>query len=232
MTPRLLFVSNDPARADYLTAILGGGEFQITRTILGSSVVAAVAVAKPDVILMEASSLDGDTPAVCRYLRQTYDTPIVICSASGRESDIVEALEAGADDYLATPVRPVELLARLRAAMRRTNHAETNQHRKDRLLAGDLEIRLDEHRAYHKGAPVDLSPIEFRLLSCLVAEAGGVVTHAKLIAKVWGPEYVDCRHYLRLYVRYLRGKIEDDPRDPKLILSEWGVGYRFQPALT
>jgi len=231
MVPRLLFVSNDPARAGYLPAILGGGEFQITRTSLGSSVVAAVAVAKPDVILMELGALDGDTPSVCRYLRQTYDTPIVICSASGRESDIVEALEAGADDYLAMPVRPVELLARLRAAMRRANHVEPSQPKRDRLIAGDLEIRLDEHRAYHKATPVDLSPIEFRLLTCLVGEAGRVVTHAKLIAKVWGPEYVNCRHYLRLYVRYLRAKLEDDPRDPKLILSEWGVGYRFQPAL-
>ena len=232
MAPRLLFVSNGPASAGYLTAILGGGEFQITHTSLGSSVVAAVAVAKPDVILMELSALDGNAPSVCRYLRQTYDTPIVICSASGRESDIVEALEAGADDYLATPVRPVELLARLRAAMRRANAVETSQPKRDRLLAGDLEIRLDEHRAYHKGVPVDLSPIEFRLLTCLAGEAGRVVTHAKLIAKVWGPEYVDCRHYLRLYIRYLRAKLEDDPRDPKLVLSEWGVGYRFQPALT
>ena len=232
MVPRLLFVSNDPARAGYLTAMLGGGEFQITHTSLASSVVAAVAVAKPDVILMELGALNGNTPSVCRYLRETYDTPIVVCSASGRESDIVEALEAGADDYLAMPVRPVELLARLRAAMRRANVVETGQPRKDRLLAGDLEIRLDEHRAYHKGVPIDLSPIEFRLLTCLAGEAGRVVTHAKLIAKVWGPEYVDCRHYLRLYVRYLRAKIEDDPRDPRLILSEWGVGYRFQPALT
>ena len=232
MAPRLLFVSNGLASAGYLTAILGGGEFQITHTSLGSSVVAAVAVAKPDVILMELSALDGNAPSVCRYLRQTYDTPIVICSASGRESDIVEALEAGADDYLATPVRPVELLARLRAAMRRANAVETSQPKRDRLLAGDLEIRLDEHRAYHKGVPVDLSPIEFRLLTCLAGEAGRVVTHAKLIAKVWGPEYVDCRHYLRLYIRYLRAKLEDDPLDPKLILSEWGVGYRFQAALT
>ena len=232
MVPRLLFVSNDPARAGYLTAMLGGGEFQITHTSLASSVVAAVAVAKPDVILMELGALNGNTPSVCRYLRETYDTPIVVCSASGRESDIVEALEAGADDYLAMPVRPVELLARLRAAMRRANVVETGQPRKDRLLAGDLEIRLDEHRAYHKGVPIDLSPIEFRLLTCLAGEAGRVVTHAKLIAKVWGPEYVNCRHYLRLYIRYLRAKLEDDPRDPKLVLSEWGVGYRFQPALT
>jgi two-component system KDP operon response regulator KdpE len=232
MAPRLLFVSNDPARAGYLTAILGGGEFQITHTSLASSVVAAIAVAKPDVILMELGALNGNTPSVCRYLRETYDTPIVVCSASGRESDIVEALEAGADDYLAMPVRPVELLARLRAAMRRGATVETGQPRRDRLLAGDLEIRLDEHRVYHKGAPIDLSPIEFRLLTCLAGEAGRVVTHAKLIAKVWGPEYVNCRHYLRLYIRYLRAKLEDDPRDPKLVLSEWGVGYRFQAALT
>ena len=95
-------------------------------------------------------------------------------------------------------------------------------------MAGDLEIRLDEHKVYRRGVPIELSPIEFRLLACLAREAGRVVSHAKLMAQVWGPEYVDCRHYLRLYIRYLRSKLEDDPRDPRLILTEWGVGYRFQ----
>jgi two-component system KDP operon response regulator KdpE len=139
--------------------------------------------------------------------------------------------EAGADDYLVTPIRPVELNARLRAVLRRTADIPVKRVQAETLVAGDLEVRLKEHKVYREGELIDLSPIEFRLLSVLVQETGRAVSHSKLIAHVWGPEYVDCRHYLRLYVKYLRTKLEHDPKNPRLILSEWGVGYRFEPAL-
>jgi two-component system KDP operon response regulator KdpE len=142
----------------------------------------------------------------------------------------VRVFEAGADDYLVTPIRPVELSARLRAVLRRTADSPVRQQHSDTLVAGDLEIRLNEHKVYRHGNIIDLSPMEFRLLTVLVKETGRAVSHAKLIANVWGPEYVDCRHYLRLYVKYLRSKIETDPKNPRLVLSEWGVGYRFEPA--
>jgi two-component system KDP operon response regulator KdpE len=115
--------------------------------------------------------------------------------------------------------------------LRRTADVPVKRVQPETLVAGDLEVRLKEHKVYRNGELVDLSPIEFRLLSVLVQETGRAVSHSKLIARVWGPEYVDCRHYLRLYVKYLRSKLEDNPKSPRLILSEWGVGYRFEPAL-
>jgi two-component system KDP operon response regulator KdpE len=138
--------------------------------------------------------------------------------------------DAGADDYLVTPIRPVELHARLRAVLRRTADTPVTRVQADALIAGDVEVRLKEHKVYRNGEHIDLSPIEFRLLCVLVQETGRAVSHTRLIANVWGPEYVDCRHYLRLYVKYLRSKIEDDPKNPQMILSEWGVGYRFEPS--
>jgi two-component system KDP operon response regulator KdpE len=155
--------------------------------------------------------------------------PIVICSTSSREQDIVRALDAGADDYLVLPIRAVEMMARLRSVLRQTGESAPAPANGKRLVAGDLELQLDEHKAFRKGMEIDLSPIEFKLLALLVKETGRPVSHSRLIAQVWGPEYVDCRHYLRLYIRYLRAKIEDVPETPELIQNEWGVGYRFEP---
>jgi len=167
--------------------------------------------------------------AMCRRLRDSYPVPIVACSISSREQDVVRALDAGADDYLVVPIRPVELMARLRAVLRRLGDNGQTSPNGQRLVAGDIEILLDEQKAFRRGAEIELSPIEFKLLALLVRETGRPVSHSKLIAHVWGPEYVDCRHYLRLYVRYLRAKLEDSPQSPELIQNEWGVGYRFEP---
>lgn len=185
---------------------------------------------EPDLILIESADPPAAVWSLCQTIRRLYETPIVVCSSSVSEHDVVRALEAGADDYVVMPVRPVELVARLKAVLRRAGDAASRRAGEDRIVAGDIELRLDEHRAYRGGLPLDLSPIEYKLLASLVREAGRAVSHSKLIAHVWGPEYVDCRHYLRLYIRYLRSKIERDPRNPELILNEWGVGYRFEPA--
>ena len=130
----------------------------------------------------------------------------------------MRALDAGADDYLVMPIRPVELMARLRAVLRRLGDNGQASPNGQRLVAGDLEILIDEQKAFRRGAEIDLSPIEFKLLALLVRETGRPVSHSKLIA-----------HYLRLYVRYLRAKLEDSPQSPELIQNEWGVGYRFEP---
>jgi two-component system KDP operon response regulator KdpE len=227
---RLLYIDDDGSGADHLGA-LSAGEFTVQRLRHVPDINRVLEELSPDLVLISCTKPDFQALAMCSGLRQVSGIPVVVCSQSSRESDIVRVFEAGADDYLVTPIRPVELNARLRAVLRRTADVPVKRIQPETLIAGDLEVRLKEHKVYRAGELVDLSPIEFRLLSVLVQETGRAVSHSKLIAHVWGPEYVDCRHYLRLYVKYLRSKLEHDPKNPRLILSEWGVGYRFEPTL-
>jgi two-component system KDP operon response regulator KdpE len=166
--------------------------------------------------------------AVCHKLRDYTAAPIIILSSSYSEATVVAALQNGADEYLAKPISDSELVARLRAILRR-NSPDLGRLAADSLIFDDLKISLAHHTVHKGGRKIDLSPTEFRLLACLAREPSRVLSHQALMARVWGAEYVESRHYLRLYIRYLREKLEDDPRNPRLILSEWGLGYRFQP---
>jgi len=181
------------------------------------------------IILLAILENSASGLSMCQQLRLACDLPIVICSRNGSEQDIVRAFECGADDYLVIPVQPKELGARLRAVLRRSAGWPATQPSRPVLVAGEFEIRLNERRVFRRGQSIDLSPIEFRLLESLMRRPGQLVTHSQLLAEVWGPQYVDSRNYLRLYIQYLRAKIEDDPHDPKALLNEWGVGYRFEP---
>jgi DNA-binding response OmpR family regulator len=226
---QVLLVGSERGRVADLAGALDGDQFQLGYASTEPEAFNALAASDPSLILIELLSPDSQMLSVCRHLRARCIVPIVVCSTSSREQDIVRALDAGADDYLVMPVRPVELMARLRAVLRRMGEAPPAPANGKRIVAGDLELVLDEHKAFRKGVEIDLSPIEFKLLALLVRETGRPVSHSRLIAHVWGPEYVDCRHYLRLYVRYLRAKVEDAPQSPELIQNEWGVGYRFEP---
>jgi len=180
----------------------------------------------PDAMIVDVSSPYGEGLEACQKLRDYCSAPIVVLSSGYSEANVVAALGSGADEYLAKPIRNGELVARLHAMLRRSR---LNGDRPgDPLLVGDLEISLAHHVVMKNGRKVDLSPLEFRLLVCLAREPGTLLSHRTLMARVWGAEYVESRHYLRLYIRYLREKLEDDPSDPKLILSEWGMGYRLQ----
>ncbi len=185
--------------------------------------------APPDAIIIDPGRRAFGGMGVTRKLRDSTAAPIIILSSSYSEAAVVTALQDGADEYLLKPISSSELVARLRAILRRNNLDQEHQPT-DPLVFGDLEISLAHHKVQKGGRKIDLSPIEFRLLACLVREPGTVLSHQVLMARVWGAEYVESRHYLRLYTRYLREKLEDDPRHPQLILSEWGLGYRFQPA--
>jgi two-component system KDP operon response regulator KdpE len=220
-----LVVGRDKESAAYLARALGHADFscEYADTV---EALTEVALANPDVVVLDLPLLDADSFALCRRLRQVSQVPLVVCSMSNRESDVVRAFDAGADDYLIIPMRPAEMTARLQAILRRTGDPD-REGDPSIIRAADLEVRMDEHRAYRNGKQIDLSPIEFRLLVSLLRERGRAVSHTKLLSIVWGPEYVDCRHYLRLYIKYLRSKIEQDPQSPQLILNEWGVGYRF-----
>jgi len=226
---KILLIGNDKGTASRLAGVLEGGLFHIDCAFSEAEAFKALARSEPDLVLIAMVRPDSTVPQLCERVRRLIGAPIVVCSNSGREHDVVRALEAGADDYLALPIRPVEVVARLRALLRRASEKEAASTNGRHLIAGDLELRLEEHEVTRGGVALDLSPIEFKLLALLVRETGRAVSHSRLIAHVWGPEYVDCRHYLRLYVRYLRSKLEDNPRNPERILNEWGVGYRFEP---
>lgn len=226
---KILLIGNENGSAADLIEFLNGGQFHVECATSEAEAVHSLAFSEPDIILLDSVSPDSNATSLCQRLRKLYGIPIVVCSTSGREHDIVRALEAGADEYLVLPVRSVELVARLRAVIRRGGEKAPLTANGRILEAGDIELRLAERQAFRNGVPLDLSPIEFKLLAILVRESGRAVSHSKLMAYVWGPEFVDSRHYLRLYIRYLRTKIEDDPQSPELILNEWGIGYRFEP---
>jgi two-component system KDP operon response regulator KdpE len=179
-------------------------------------------------ILVEMRPGDATIAEVCGKLSLVNDAAVVVFGENLEERDIVPVLEAGADDLLSLPMRPSEVTARLRAVLRRVQ-SQAMARSNGTIVSGDLEVSLQDHRAFRKGRELSLSPVEHRLLTLLMQEAGRPLSHSKLISHVWGPEYVECRHYLRLYIRYLREKIEDQPHSPKIILNEWGTGYRLQP---
>lgn len=224
---KVLLVARERAGAEYLAAALGREEFdcEIARREQAPQRVLDTA---PKLLVIDLPVVDSSSLAFCESLRGMTAIPVVVCSVSSREGDIVRALDAGADDYLVLPMPPRELRARLHAILRRSGDGEPVRPNPREIVVGDLRISLDDRRVYRRGHSIELSPTEFRLLLALVQQAGRPVSHSLLLFSVWGPEYVDSRNYLRLYVGYLRSKLEDDPATPRIIVNEWGIGYRFQ----
>ncbi len=180
----------------------------------------------PDLILLDVMMPDLDGFETLRLIREISNVPVIMLTAKGEEDDRVRGLELGADDYVTKPFSPRELVSRVRAVLRRTEAPGTPVH--EVIEVDDrLKIDFDRREVWVEGQLVKLRPTEFRLLYHLVQNAGWVVPHEQLLAKVWGYEYRDETHYLRLYINYLRQKLEKDPSDPQYILTERGVGYRF-----
>ena len=178
----------------------------------------------PDAILIDLGLPDRDGLTLIRELRAWCQSPIVVLSARGREEDKVAGLDAGADDYLTKPFGIPELLARLRAVLRRRTRSEAGS---TTLSCGDLVIDPQDHRALLSGTELRLTPVEFKLLVELVRHSGKLVTHRQLSAAVWGPDAHEDAQYLRVYIHQLRRKIEQDPAKPQRLLTEMGVGYRL-----
>lgn len=181
---------------------------------------------KPDLVVLDLGLPDGDGVNFIRDLRAWSGVPVLVLSARVEEHDKVEALDAGADDYLIKPFGVAELLARVRAVSRR--HA-----REPGGVAivtfGEVSVDLERRQVMCAGQPVHLTPIEFRLLAALIARPGKVLTHRQLLREIWGPAYVERGHYLRIYMGHLRQKLEADPARPRHLITETGVGYRFCP---
>jgi two-component system KDP operon response regulator KdpE len=181
---------------------------------------------QPDLVILDIMMPGMDGWEVCRRLGEMSNVPILMLTAKGTEADIVKGLQIGADDYLTKPFSVAELIARIQALLRRA--ASQLQTDKPSVFSiGNLTIDLNRRMVMRDGELVDLTPTEFKLLECFVTHRDRVLPHRFLLTEVWGSEYIDETNYLKLYVRYLRRKLEEDPANPQLIVTEWGVGYRL-----
>ncbi len=183
----------------------------------------------PDIVLLDLGLPDGNGGELIHWVRGQTEIPVIVISARHDDAAKVSLLDAGADDYLVKPFSINELLARMRVAFRHRGRPAGNGHTEYRC--GPLEVSVERHAVTLAGRRVRLTPTEFRLLARLVRQAGQVVTHRQLLADVWGAEHVNDTHYLRLYMAQLRGKLEENPAEPRVLLTEPGVGYRLvEPA--
>lgn len=222
----ILVIDDEPQILRALRTILSAKQFQVSTAARGEEGLALAAAEQPDLIILDMSLPDMDGIRVCQALRAWTDTPILILSVRDSEKDKVAALDAGADDYLTKPFGIEELLARIRVALRHKNQAAGSSKR-TRVRAGKVEIDLTNFLVRRSGVEISLTATEFKLLAYLASHAGRVLTHQMILANVWDPAEADKIEYLRVYIRQLRKKLEDDPQNPKIILTEPGIGYRF-----
>jgi two-component system KDP operon response regulator KdpE len=224
--PRILIIEDEQEIRRFLRVSLGNHGYRLVESATGQDGVMQAASQQPDLILLDLGLPDLDGMDVIRQVRQWSQVPILILSARGQEHEKVDALDAGADDYLTKPFSVSELLARLRVALRHA--AQSKGELGDSVFVLDsLRVDLAGRQVCLGQDEVHLTPIEYRLLTTLVKYAGKVVTHRQLLKEVWGPDSVYETQYLRVYMAQLRRKIEADPARPRFLLTEPGVGYRL-----
>ena len=220
---KILVVDDDPQIRRVMKATLVGHNYEVIEARTGEEALEIAPQEMPNLVLLDLNMPGMGGLETCRALRSTSEIPVIILSVRNSEKDKVAALDAGADDYVTNPFGIEELLARIRAALRRTP-SEGGPHT---FTAPDIEIDFDSRRVTVRGKAVRLTPKEFELLRYLVAHTGKPVTHRELLQAVWGPDYGDEPEYLRVFINQLRKKIEANPAKPKYILTEPWLGYRF-----
>jgi two-component system, OmpR family, KDP operon response regulator KdpE len=226
MKPLILVVEDDPQIRRFLRATLAAEGYQFHEALTAEEGAAQAAARRPDLILLDLGLPDHDGLEVIRGVREWSQMPIVVVSARGQEKDKIAALDLGADDYVAKPFAVGELLARIRAALRRS--ASGVQGGPGALLRfGKVEVDLEKRLVKVDGEDVHLTPNEYKLLQVLVQHAGKVLTQRQLLNEVWGPNHTEQAQYLRVYVAQLRRKLESDPARPKHLQTEPGIGYRL-----
>jgi two-component system KDP operon response regulator KdpE len=223
---RILVVDDEKRMVRFIRLNLEHDGFQVIEAYNGTEALERLRDALPHLILLDVMMPDLDGFEVLRMIREISDVPVIMLTAKGEEEDRILGLELGADDYVTKPFSPRELVSRVKAVLRRTEAARGTTHG---VIEVDdrLKIDFDRREVWVEGKLVKLRPTEYRLLYHLVQNAGWVLTHDQILTKVWGYEYRDEPHYVRLYINYLRKKLEKDPSNPKYLLTERGVGYRF-----
>ena len=222
---RLLVIEDDPAILRFVRQALEADGHQVFDTDTVKRGLIEAGTRRPDLIVLDLGLPDGDGVDLLRDLRGWSQVPVIVLSARGDERDKIAALDAGADDYLVKPFSVGELLARVRAALRRRDRAAAPA--SSIVAFGDCELDLARRQVRRAGAHVHLTPVEYKLAATLIAREGQVLTHRQLLREVWGPGSVEHSHYLRIYMGHLRKKLEADPAQPQHFLTETGVGYRF-----
>ncbi len=223
---KVLLVDDEERMVRFIRLNLEHDGFIVSEAFNGKQALQRLRDETPDLILLDVMMPDMDGFEVLEMIREISSVPVIMLTAKGEENDRVRGLELGADDYVTKPFSPRELTSRIKAVLRRAEGPGSGMHG---LIEVDerLKIDFDRREIWLEGKLVKLRPTEYRLLYHLVQNAGWVVSHDQILAKVWGYEYRDEPHYVRLYINYLRQKLEKDPADPKYILTERGVGYRF-----
>jgi two-component system KDP operon response regulator KdpE len=222
---RLLVIDDEAPIRRFLRASLDPAEYELDEAEDGGTGLRLVATRNPQVVLLDLGLPDMDGVEVARSLREWSAVPIIVLSARGQEQDKIDALDAGADDYLTKPFGVGELLARIRVALR---HAGKDAPKEPVVEAFGIRIDLATRQVFRDDEEVHLTPNEYKLLAILAKHAGRVVTHRYLLAEVWGEAYVEESHYLRVYMGQLRHKLEPDPASPRALTTEPGVGYRLR----
>ena len=222
--PVVVLIEDEPQIRRFLRTVLPEHGYALFEAETGKQGLVEAAVRKPDVVILDLGLPDMDGVDVVGRLREWSQVPVIVLSARAQETDKVAALDAGADDYVTKPFGVGELLARLRVALRRVTRSEEGS---QVFESGPLKVDLAARRVQVAGSEVHLTPIEYRLLTVLVRHAGKVLTHRQLLKEVWGPSHIEHSHYLRIYMAQLRKKLEEDPAQPRFLLTEAGVGYRL-----
>jgi two-component system KDP operon response regulator KdpE len=227
LQPVVVVVEDDPPIRRFLRTGLRTHGFEVFEAETGRQGLVEAEVRKADLAIIDLGLPDMDGVEVVKGIREWSDLPIIVLSARSEEQHKIEALDAGADDYLTKPFGLGELLARIRVALRHV--ARAPEQRQDEVFStGSLSVDLLNRWVRVDGQDIHLTPIQFRLLSVLVKNAGKVLTHRQILKEVWGPSYTENAHYLRIYMSQLRQKLEADPAQPQYLLTESGVGYRLR----
>lgn len=224
--PEILIVEDDPQIRRFLRATFAAEQYRFQEAVTAAEGIAQAAARQPDLIVLDLGLPDRDGLEVIRKVREWTQTPIIVLSARGQERDKVTALDSGADDFVSKPFAVGELLARVRAALRRSATISDTANGAT-FRAGDISVDLERRVVTLHGTEVHLTPIEYKLLQTLIRHAGKVITQRQLLVEVWGPQHSEQAQYLRVYMAQLRRKLESDHTRPRYLLTEPGVGYRL-----
>jgi len=221
----IVIVEDEDQIRRLISTILEADNFNVHSAENGKRGLVEVGTRKPDIAIVDLGLPDMDGIDLIKDIRTWSSVPIIVLSARTNETEKVEALDAGADDFITKPFGSAELVARLRAHLRRRNTSSNSE--QNQILFGEIKVDFIKRQVYRHDQPVALTPTEYRLLTVLLRSAGCVLTQRYLLKEVWGPSYVEHSHYLRIYMGHLRNKLEEDPAQPKHLLTEIAVGYRL-----